>query len=1284
MKKNCVALLSAMVFYTLSTQAQTYKEWDDVNVFQINRETAHTVAIPITNSQEVADNDIEKSPYYLSLNGTWKFNWAANPEQRPEGFEKPDYEDGKWDDITVPSTWQIYGVRHGKNWDKPLYTNVRYPFTYDDKTFSVMAPRPDNFQYNNNMKNPVGSYRRKFTVPDTWKGREIYVRFNGAGHGYYVWINGHFTGYAEDSYTPSEFNITKYLKKGENTLAVQVFRFTSGSFLEDQDYWRLTGITRDVFLWSAPQVQIRDFFATTHYNADKNHAGVNIGFSIQSTPDAKKMKGIKLHARIYDHGKLVEDSGDGLLVGGNCTPNLKLAIENPKLWNAEQPFLYDLVVSLEHNGKTIDMRGCKLGIRDVGVNRQGALTINGQPIKIHGVDRHDFSNMNGRTVSKEEMERDILTMKSLNINAIRTSHYPNNPYLYDLCDKYGMYVLAEANVECHGNLGLSSNPLFRAPMIERNRNNVLWLRNHPSIFIWSYGNESGGGDNFKAVSEEIKKLDTTRLTHYEHNSAFASVSSTMYANLATIKRIGEERAAQYAKGEQPRPHLQCENTHAMGNSMGNQREYYDLYEKYPALAGEFIWDWKDQGLSMPVPGKPGRLYWAYGGDFGDYPNDGNFCTNGVIFPDFTYSAKALNVKKIYQPADFVMTDSVEGRFIVKNKMAFANLNQYAFSYQILEDGIIKEEKQLPSYDIPGNTSKEITLENLLPEDARQDAEYFVRFSVKQKTNTAWEKAGYEVAAEQFELRKALARNAYKPQCADKLKIEDNGCDDIKVSGKPFTATFSRATGQMVKYERNGKTLLDSLRFNAFRAPTDNDHTQTTMWDNLNLRNLKAEAGTWKVNSEKDGSVTLSTTTTYKSGSPAQFTAQMEYRVLTDGVVSVTSNIIPWRNGVILPKIGYRFSMPQGYENYTWYGRGPWDNYRDRKESCFPGVYSSTVSKQWTGFVKPQENGNKEEVRYIALTNSNGEGLMVVAPQLMSSTVGHWRAEDIYTNRNNRRLHPYEVPMSSGNTVCIDAANRALGNASCGPEVLDKYELRSKPTTMNFIIMPLDSALSAEKLSAKARTGGIACSPVTITAKNGTASMECPTPDAKIFYSLDGRKYRPYLTPVTITESGKIYSYATAEGLEKSMTTESETSVEVDKTLWKVVKFSSEGNETEKAAFAIDGNHSTIWHTQYKPEEMPYPHEITIDMGKTYNVSAFVYVPRVDMDNGWIKDYELYLSNDLNTWGKAAAQGTFEANSSEKFVKLPHLVRARYFRFVAKSEAHGRNYASAAEFDIVAK
>ncbi|MBQ0023380.1 MAG: DUF4981 domain-containing protein [Prevotellaceae bacterium] len=799
MKNIRVKYLSALLaFVSAATlQAQTLKEWDDVSITHLNREAAHTTQISLKDEAAVDANSIESSPYYQSLNGVWKFRWVADPSKRPTGFEKADYNDATWDNIDVPSTWQVYGLRNNKKWDKPLYCNVAYPFSFDKNTFSVMADRPGWFTYGSTMKNPVGSYRRKFTVPAEWDGRDVFVRFNGAGHGYYVWVNGQFAGYAEDSYLPSEFKITDYLTKGENTIAVQVYRFTSGSFLEAQDYWRLTGITRDVFLWSAPKTQIRDFYVTNSLNSTYSTATLSV-----QTDIAGSIANGKLTLKVLDGSAVVAQSSADITAAG--TQTITATIDNPKLWNAEQPNLYNIVLTLNDGKKDIDIRGCKWGFRDIKVGSKGEICVNGKPIIIHGVDRHDHSMVGGRTVTREEMEKDIFLMKKLNINALRTSHYPNNPYLYDLCDKYGIYVLAEANVECHPYQQLSSEAKFKQMMVERNENHVLWMRNHPAILFWSFGNESGGGTNFQAVSQAIYKLDKTRLRHYEGNSQWSDVTSTMYAGIDHISWVGSSRANE----TKPKPHIQCENTHAMGNSMGNQREFYDLYEKYPALAGEFIWDWKDQGLEVPVPNGGGKTYWAYGGDFGDNPNDGNFCTNGVIFPDYTYSAKAINVKKIYQPADFVMKDSLNSIFTVKNKLAFANLSQYAFSYQVLEDGIVISEQPLDALNIDGGKSGSITLPHLseLVPELKDDAEYFIRFSVKTTEATDWAENGYEVASEQFRMRKAISKPVYTSASTDKLTFEET-TTAIIISGTNFVAEFSKKEGQLSSYTVGGKQLI---------------------------------------------------------------------------------------------------------------------------------------------------------------------------------------------------------------------------------------------------------------------------------------------------------------------------------------------------------------------------------------------------------------------------------------------------------------------------------------------
>ena len=1277
-KSNLITSVVSLSMLTLPSAvlAQTLQEWDNVSINSVNREPAHTLSIPYADEAAVAATTMEQSPYYLSLDGTWKFRWAGTPQTAPSTFFQDNFNVSGWDDIDVPSTWQVYGVRHNKNWDKPLYVNTSYPFTYDSNTWSVMADRPSDWTYSGSMKNPVGSYRREFTLPAEWDGREVYVRFNGAGHGYYVWVNGHIVGYAEDSYLPSDFRITDYVRAGTNNISVRVYRFTSGSFLECQDYWRLTGITRDVFLWSAPKTQINDYFFTTTLNTTNTIATNTIVVDIQGETLAQG----SVEAKIMDGTTVVAEKSISVTTPRKVTLT-GLRVTNPRLWNAEQPELYTLVVTLKDGDRVVDVRGGKVGLRQISVRADGALLVNGKRIIFHGVDRHDFSTEGGRTVTYEETERDILQMKRLNVNAVRTSHYPDNPYFYDLCDKHGIYVLAEADVECHGNTSLSSNAKFKAAMVERNERQVLWLRNHPCICLWSYGNESGGGNNFEAVEKAIKALDKTRLTHYEGNSTWADVTSTMYGNLASMRSTGESRLNDYRQGKTGiRPHVQCENTHSMGNAMGNQREYYDVYEKYPAMAGEFVWDWKDQGLSMPVPGKPGETYWAYGGDFGDRPNDGNFCTNGVVFADNTYSAKAVNMKKIYQPVDFDMTDSIQGIVTIRNKQTFADVSRYNFTYDVIEDGIVVNSGTLDPA-IEGAGSQKVTLPGLMPSTVKDDADYFIRFHVTQREATAWADAGYEVANEQLCLRRGTRSAIYHSATGGKLTVNEG--NTIVVEGDGFSVSFSKSTGLMTAYRHGDRYLINSgARFNAFRVPTDNDKTHSYDWDNMGLRNLKVKAGTWQVEQANEA-VVLTVTNQYTGTSPIAFTDQVSYVVMADGTVSVTSIVNPSVPGRILPKMGYILEMPSGYEQFAWYGRGPLDSYRDRKESQFEGLWRSTVTDQWTGFVLPQETGNKEDVRAIALTNDEGEGLMFVAPTTMATTVGHWRPTDMYTNRDNRKRHPYEVSFIPGNVVCLDIENRALGNASCGPDVLSEYELRASRRTFSYLIIPLTEQLTDAQFMEKTRVASPQCGPVEVSTSRGVVTLSCPTPGAVIHYSTDGGLTETtYTAPIQLAGGGTLLTYATREGLLPGIKSETVVPLFVDKKLWKLVSCDSE-HGGDKATNAFDDDVNTIWHTVYSGTVPKCPHEIVVDMGKTYRITAFQYQGRSDGSNGRIRNYSLYFSNSPSRWGTPAAQGSFDNTSDEQSVVLATPVEARYFRLIARSEVNGNAWTSAAELGITA-
>lgn len=1280
MKRVKIMIVLSQFIFIASGLSQTLTEWDDITVTSLNREMSHDLNIPYATAEQARTMDMSASPYYLSLNGIWKFHWSPLPSGVPTDFFSSDFDDSSWDQITVPSAWQVFGVRNGKAWDKPLYVNISYPFTYTS-SYSVMADRPSSFTYNNAMKNPVGCYRRTFSVPDSWNGRRTIVRFNGAGHGYYIWVNGSFVGYAEDSYLPSEFDITSKLHAGTNTIAVQCYRFTSGSFLECQDYWRLTGITRDVYLYSEPDCNISDFFfRTTSLSSGNTSATARLDVNV----DGSDISGMSIDATVSDGDRVIFNKKQTLSDQAN---NIDIDASGIECWSAEHPKLYDLTIRLMQGTEIVDVRACKIGFRTVSIRDDGALLINGNRLIIHGVNRHDFSQINGRTVTKEEMLQDVLMMKRLNVNAVRTSHYPNNPYFYQLCDTYGLYVLAEADVECHGNTSLSSEPLFRSAMVERNERHVRTFRNHACIFGWSAGNESGAGNNFQYVMQAIKALDPTRITHYEGNSTWSDVSSTMYASYDNMKRVAQERLRGYKAGMKQRTHIQCENTHSMGNSQGNQKDMYDeIYEPYTAMAGEFVWDWKDQGLQMPVPGKPGQYFWAYGGDFGDTPNDGNFCCNGVVLADCRPTSKSFNMKSVYQPVDILLVDSLEGKFKIKNKLQQTNLSNVDIKYEILQDGVSVKSSLLPAVDLAPYDSTIVTID-YSDVVMQPQSEYHIRFSTTQREATPWAEAGYELAVSGYRLRAAIRREPYKYTGSDELTVTSVGTTLYTVSGKNFSATFS--SGTLSSYVLNGKKLISvPMKLNTFRCPTDNDKWQEENWEALGVRSLIMRSGNWRVTEDEQHRwVDMEINDTYVSSTSAiTFNVGKRFRIYPDGVISVSTLTTPSIVGAVLPKLGFRLEMPNSVDRMRWFGRGPMDNYRDRMTSALPAVYESTPDEQWTSHVRPQETGNKEDVRWLALTQSDGQGLLYVVPSTMATTVGHWRAEGLYNNRSNRIRHEYQYTFADNTVVSLDAWNRALGNASCGPDVLPRYERKSAQTAFDFLIMPLEGTLNDAELTSKACVGSPVSETVQISDNGkGFAVLNTVDPVDKIMYSINDGEYLEYdRTPIDLRAGGTIRAYAITNGLARGMISELVFPYFVGKDDWSIVSFDSQQGGAEVAANAIDDDETTIWHTSYGGTIPDCPHELVVDMGHTYRVNSFAYKGRLDGNNGRVLGYEVYFSNNPKAWGTPSASGTFQNTSDRQTVNIPSLPEARYMKFVVKSVVDNKRYASVAELYVGAE
>jgi beta-galactosidase len=1267
-KWHFVSLLT--LFVCAQTVAQTGKEWDNPKITSVNREVAHTVGISMGSEADAAATDMSLSPYYQSLDGKWKFFWVSAPTKVNNANCAKDYNDAAWTEIDVPSSWQVWGLRNGKSWDKPLYCNVAYPFSYNESTYSVMADRPGWFTYNSNMPNPVGTYRRTFTVPSEWEGREVYARFNGVGHGFYLWVNGQRVGYSEDSYVPAEFNITQYLTEGENSMALQVYRFTSGSFLECQDYWRLTGIQRHCFLWAAPKSQIRDFFFTTSLNSSFTSANAKVQLQIDN---ADSLSGATIEARLTSGGSPVATA----TASAQASTTLQMTVSNPQLWSAETPNLYDLVLTLKDGeGQTVDIRGAKVGFKQVAIRTSdGALTINGKRMVFHGVNRHDFSPVNGRAITAEEIEEDIKTMKRLNINAVRTSHYPNDPVFYDLCDRYGLYVLAEADVECHANTRLSSVQLFRPAMVERSQNQVRWHRNHACIFMWSFGNESGNGDNFKYVAEAVKALDKTRLTHYEGNSDYADVSSTMYGSWDHINWVGSS--------QHNRPHIQCENSHSMGNSMGNVRDMFDLYEKYPCLTGEFIWDFKDQGLLTKT--SSGQQYWAYGGDFGDNPNDGNFCINGLVRPDWSFTAKSYNTKKIYQPVEFKTVSLNQGRFRVKNKMAFLPTSVYDLKYELLdEEGNMLSQGTIDK-DVAAADSAIVTLDLSALQTVGPEQEAFIHFTATLRENTLWADAGYVVAEEKLPVQSAQKPyyDLSKLAACAALTVDD-GANIITVSGNRFKATFSKSQGTLSSYTYDDVLLMNkALLLNVFRLPTDNDGRQTSSWDAMGLRKLNVKGKSSDVKMSEDGkTVTVAMTSVYTGQGITRFDVSLNFIVCADGTVMVNSLIVPSITGTIIPKMGFRLEMPAQMEQLSWFGRGPWDSYRDRKEACLPAIYKSTVSAQREDYIKPQEHGTKQEVRWLSLCNDNGQGLLFVAPDRMAASAVHFRPEDNYTNGSSRSMHTYQFKTCTTAVVSLDAVTRGLGNASCGPDVMERYELHAANTPFRFFIIPLNAQASASQL---ARVDMPVCQPVSCERlSNGRIKMSTPTKNAVIYYSIDGGEYQKYTTTILQNTACTITAYCSLDGLLDSPVTTYDFALYISKSNWKLVSADSyqSGNEPK---LAFDGKTDTFWHTAWGANEPRPPHTIIIDMARIYKVTAFTYLSRQDgNENGMVKTYEVYLSLDGQNWGQPVASGDLKKTTSLQTVTLKTPANGRYLKLVAKSEINGNAWTSAAEIGIEAE
>jgi len=1032
-------LVNFILWFLGTTGSVRAHDWENSEMIGQNKLPAHATLMPFPSAQVAIQQPFNKSPYYKSLNGMWLFNWAANPSQRPIVFYKPEYDISTWKEIPVPSNWQMHGF------GVPIYTNKIYPFKVNPP---YVMGEPNEIWTSYKNRNPVGSYRKTFTVPKDWKGREIFLHFAGVKSAFYVWINGRKLGYSQGSMTPAEFNITGYLKKGANILAVEVYRWSDGSYLEDQDMWRLSGIYRDVFLFSTPKIHLQDFFVRSELDGGCKNALLKVRARIHNYSD--KPSGIHtVEVSLLDMDnrhldpKVIMSQRAGIDANAQIVLEMQANLKNPKKWSAEIPNLYKILLTLKNEkGCVIEAETCNFGFRKSEIIK-GEFYINGVSTLLKGVNRHEHDPLHGRAVPLSVMVQDIKLMKQNNINAVRASHYPNNPRWYELCNLYGLYVIDEVNVETHGisfgkDLLPGSDPKWTKAVVDRAVRMVERDKNHPSIIIWSLGNEAGHGDNFEAMLKNIKQIDQTRLFHYRQMNSIVDMDSMTYRT--------PEWIIERAKENPHRPFLLNEYAHAMGNSMGNLPEYWDAIEKYPALIGGFIWDWADQGLLKTS--SSGQKYWAYGGDFGDNPNSSNFCINGIVQPDRKPNPSLHEVKKVYQYIKVKPVSLLEGKVEVHNKYDFLDLSFFELTWELSGDGAVIQSGNLPKLSLPPKSSRQIAVPFRKPE-LIPGTEYRLKLKFALSGNTLWADAGHVVAWEQFKVPFDVPKQkvlAFEDMPTIELKEKPGG---FIVTGTDFVLSIDKRIGAIEAMKYKGKDLISSpLVPNFWRAPLDNDrgegfHKKARIWKTAGpARQIT------KINAKQIKPQIVQINVDSRLPAPDS-SCEHTYTVFGSGDVIVQSSLDIGQKAPELPRFGMTMQIPGQYDTVTWYGRGPHETYWDRKTSGAVGLYSAALQDQIHHYVRPQENGNKTDVRWLALTDKSGVGLLAVGLPLLNVSAWPYTMEDL-----EQAGHDYLLPSRDNITINLDYLQRGVGgNNSWGQSPLDEYRLLAKSYSYCFMIRP---------------------------------------------------------------------------------------------------------------------------------------------------------------------------------------------------------------------------------------
>jgi beta-galactosidase len=1014
-------------------------EIENPEILGINKEPAHATLMPYANLNEALVAKRHASTFCRSLNGMWKFNWVSWPQMRPVDFYKPAFDVSSWKDIPVPSNWQLHG------YGTPYYRNNGYTFRRDFPY--VMSMPPKNYTAYEE-RNPVGSYRRDFDLPLDWKGRQIFLTFDGVDAGFFLWVNGEKVGYSVNSRNAAEFDVTKYVKPGKNMVAVEVYRYTSGSYLEDQDMWRLSGIFRNVTVWSAPQQHIRDFFVKTDLDDQYRNATVEVTAKVKNY-GTKASKSYKLMATLYDGEKAVNTAqSEGVVPaiqpGQKASVKLSFQVTNPEKWTAETPKLYTTVLTLTSGENVVETLSSRTGFREIEIKGRLFL-VNGTPVKLKGVNRHENWPDVGHAVTEDQMIRDLELIKQGNCNLVRTCHYSDDPRWYELCDEYGIFLVAEANVECQGLSGrFDEEPRMKAAIIDRNVANVENFKNHPSVIIWSLGNENGrGGSNFRAAMSTIKGIDPSRPVHYEgfgigvNNPA--DIDSRMYTSPAEVEKIAND--ATYTK-----PFFLCEYAHAMFNSMGAIGEYNDVFDKYPELLGGAIWEWQDQGIYNRRD--PNHPILAYGGGFGEFPNDHYFIHKGVIASDRSLKPHYPEMKHVYQWIKVSVEDLVKGQFLIQNKYQFINLNGFTGVWTLSENGteISRGDIKLPVI-APGKEAV-VTIPYKISK-TNEGAEYFLRISFALANDQIWAKKGFEMISEQFQL--PVEARAVKPNTTlNPVNMTQNE-KEIIVKGSGFTVVFDKVTGTFSSLEKNCANMLlkdGGPRLHLWRAPhRDDDMWAERSWVTSGLRELKWTTQSVTAEQKSPSSITISAKLFAEGKNNFTVNHNVVYTISGDGSIKSENSFSSSNPQQVVARVGVRMFLNKQFDQVSYFGRGPMENYSDRKRGFDVGVYKSTVKEQLTPYEKPMDCGNHEDVRWAKVTTALGNGLMVQSDSTLLQVSMLPYSDEEMDNVEYR----IDLPQSNATVLCISHLTLGVGTASCGPKPLPQYIVYAAPTSFTYTI-----------------------------------------------------------------------------------------------------------------------------------------------------------------------------------------------------------------------------------------